>query len=48
MPQEACLLKAPEIARVGPVTAALLADTFDKLRQRNAPVDKLAAANDRL
>ena len=48
MPQEARLLKAPEIARVGPVTAALLADTFDKLRQRNPPVDRLAAANDRL
>ena len=48
MPQEARLLKAPEIARVGPVTAALLADTFDKPRQRNAPLDRLAAANDRL
>ena len=48
MPQEARLLKAPEIARVGPVTAALLADTFDKLRQRNPSVDRLAAANDRL
>ena len=48
MPQEARLLKAPEIARVGPVTAALLADTFDRLRQRNGSVDRLAAANDRL
>ena len=34
MPQEACLLKAPEIARVGPVTTALLAETFDRLRER--------------
>ena len=34
MPQEARLLKAPEIARVGPVTAALLAETFDRLRER--------------
>ena len=34
MPHEARLLKAPEISRVGPVTAALLADTFDRLRQR--------------
>jgi ABC-type uncharacterized transport system ATPase subunit len=34
MPHEARLLKAPEISRVGPVTAALLADTFDKLRER--------------
>jgi ABC-2 type transport system ATP-binding protein len=48
MPQEARLLKAPEIARVGPVTAALLAETFDKLRQRNPPLDSLAAVNDRL
>jgi ABC-2 type transport system ATP-binding protein len=34
MPHEARLLKAHEISRVGPVTAALLADTFDKLRER--------------
>jgi ABC-type uncharacterized transport system ATPase subunit len=34
MPQEARLLKAPEIARVGPVTAALLAETFEELRER--------------
>jgi ABC-type multidrug transport system ATPase subunit len=34
MPHEARLLKAPEISRVGPVTAALLADTFDRLRER--------------
>lgn len=34
MPHEARLLKAHEIARVGPVTAALLADTFDMLRER--------------
>jgi ABC-2 type transport system ATP-binding protein len=34
MPHEAVLLKAHEIARVGPVTAVALADTFDKLRER--------------
>ena len=34
MPHDARLMKAPEISRVGPVTAALLADTFDKLRER--------------
>ena len=34
MPHEARLFKAHEIARVGPVTAALLADTFDGLRDR--------------
>ena len=48
MPQEARLLKAPEIARVGPVTAALLSETFDKLRERTHSLDKLAAASDRL
>jgi ABC-2 type transport system ATP-binding protein len=34
LPQEARLLKAHEIARVGPVTPALLAETFDRLRER--------------
>lgn len=34
MPHEAALLKAHEIARVGPVTASVLADTFDRLRDR--------------
>ena len=33
MPHEARLLKAPEISRVGPVTATLLADAFDRLRE---------------
>ena len=37
MPHEAVLFKAHEIARVGPVTASILADTFEKLRQRAAP-----------
>jgi ABC-type multidrug transport system ATPase subunit len=37
MPHEAVLFKAHEIARVGPVTASILADTFEKLRQRTAP-----------
>ena len=37
MPHEARLLKSYEIARVGPVTAALLADTFERLRDRTAP-----------
>ena len=32
LPHEATLMKAHEIARVGPVTATLLADTFDRLR----------------
>jgi hypothetical protein len=34
LPHEATLMKAHEIARVGPVTATLLTDTFDKLRDR--------------
>ena len=37
MPHEATLLKAHEIARVGPVTASVLADTFDRLRDRAHP-----------
>lgn len=36
MPHEARLLKAHEIARVGPVTAALLAEMFDRLRSSQA------------
>ena len=32
MPHQATLLRSHEIARVGPVTAALLTDTFDRLR----------------
>jgi ABC-type multidrug transport system ATPase subunit len=38
MPHQATLLKAHEIARVGPVTAALLADMFDKLRDRTMQI----------
>jgi hypothetical protein len=34
MPHDAQLLKAHEIARVGPVTASILAETFDRLRDR--------------
>ena len=34
MPHDAQLLKAHEIARVGPVTAAILTETFDRLRDR--------------
>ena len=34
MPHDAQLLKAHEIARVGPVTASMLAETFDRLRNR--------------
>jgi ABC-2 type transport system ATP-binding protein len=34
MPQQAVVLQAHEIARVGPVTAALLADVFDRVRDR--------------
>ena len=36
MPHEAKLMKAYEIARVGPVTPALLTETFEKLRERAA------------
>jgi len=43
MPHEAILLKAHEIARVGPVTAAVLADTFDRLRDRTKSQDAPAA-----
>jgi ABC-2 type transport system ATP-binding protein len=38
MPHAAALLKAHEICRVGPVTAALLADVFDRVRDRTEPV----------
>lgn len=38
MPQQAVVLKAHEIARVGPVTAALLADTFERLRDRTMTI----------
>jgi ABC-2 type transport system ATP-binding protein len=34
MPHDAQLLKAHDIARVGPVTASMLAETFDRLRDR--------------
>jgi ABC-2 type transport system ATP-binding protein len=43
MPHEAILLKAHEIARVGPVTAAVLADTFDRLRDRTKNQDATVA-----
>ena len=36
MPHQAILLKAHEIARVGPVTAALLADVFDRVRDQTS------------
>jgi len=36
MPHQAILLKAHEIARVGPVTAALLADVFDRVRDHTS------------
>jgi ABC-type uncharacterized transport system ATPase subunit len=36
MPNEARLMKAYEIARVGPVTPALLTETFERLRDRAA------------
>ena len=38
MPHQAILLRAQEIARVGPVTAALLADVFDRVRDRTGLV----------
>jgi ABC-type multidrug transport system ATPase subunit len=34
MPHEAKLMKAYEIARVGPVTPSLLTETFERLRER--------------
>jgi ABC-type multidrug transport system ATPase subunit len=40
MPYQAILLKAHEIARVGPVTAALLADVFDRVRDRTSLVER--------
>ena len=43
MPHQALLLKAHEIARVGPVTAALLEDTFDKLRDRTMAIVRQSA-----
>jgi ABC-2 type transport system ATP-binding protein len=50
MPHQAILLKAHEIARVGPVTAALLADVFDRVRDhtslivRDPPADAAQSA----
>ena len=50
MPHQAILLKAHEIARVGPVTAALLADVFDRVRDhtsliaREPPTDTAQSA----
>jgi ABC-type multidrug transport system ATPase subunit len=38
MSHQATVLKAHEISRVGPVTAALLAETLDKLRDRTMTV----------
>lgn len=43
MPHQATVLKAHEIARVGPVTAALLVDTFDKLRDRTMTIVRESA-----
>ncbi len=49
LPQEAILLKSHEIARVGPVTADTLADTFARLRDaaavrsRGSSVEKIVA-----
>jgi ABC-2 type transport system ATP-binding protein len=40
MPHQAILLKAHEIARVGPVTAALLADVFERVRDRTSVVTR--------
>jgi ABC-2 type transport system ATP-binding protein len=42
LPHEARLVKAIEIARVGPVTAPLLAATFDRLRERSTAADEVA------
>ena len=44
MPQQAVLLRAHEIARGEPVTAALLNDVFDVVRDRTAAIVRDAAA----
>lgn len=44
LPHEATLLKAHEIARVGPVTPALLTDTFDRLREHARVLDSSETA----
>jgi ABC-2 type transport system ATP-binding protein len=44
LPNEARLLKAHEIARVGPVTPALLTDTFDRLRAHARILDSSQVA----
>ena len=43
MPHQAVLLKSHEIARVGPVTPALLADVFDRVRDRTTTIVRDAA-----
>ena len=43
VPHQAILLKAHEIARVGPVTGALLADVFDRVRDRTSTIVRDAA-----
>ena len=43
-PQGLTLLKAHEIARVGPVTPALLTDTFDRLREHARVLDSSETA----
>ncbi len=44
LPNEARLLKSHEIARVGPVTPALLTDTFDRLREHARVLDSSQVA----
>ena len=45
MPHQAILLKAHEIARVGPVTAALLADVFDRVRDQTSLIVREASTD---
>jgi ABC-2 type transport system ATP-binding protein len=42
MPHQTMVMKAHEISRVGPVTAAQLTDTLEKLRDRTIPIDTTA------
>ncbi len=45
MPHQAILLKAHEIARVGPVTAALLTDVFDRVRDQTSLIVRESSAD---
>ena len=46
MPHQAVLLRAHEIARAGPVTPALLADVFERVRDRASAIITVEPASD--